>query len=461
MLEDEPVENWAEEEFGKADLGDKRRTARLVQLTQALGAHPDASLPEAVEDPAALKAAYRFFDNAGVERPAMLESHVQATYQRSAQVPLVLAPQDTTYLDWTHHPHTTGLGPLASEKRQGLLVHSTLAMTPERVPLGVLQQQVWAREADTYAKLKDHKQRRIAEKESQKWLTSLESVIAARQACPNTHFVSVGDREADVYDLFLVERGAGVDLLVRAIRDRRVDDEARYLWAAVAAAPLAATIQVQVPRQKERPARLAQVSVRWKKIQLRPPKSRQAEHLPLVPVWAVWAVETQAPEGVEQIAWMLLTSCRIHATEEALECLEWYACRWGIEVWHKILKSGCRIEARQLENAERLTRLLTLLSVVAWRIMYATLLARALPDAPCTILLEEGEWQALVCAVNNTARVPPQPPRLQEAIRMVARLGGFLGRKQDGDPGVTVLWKGFQRLSDLTFMYRILRSPHE
>lgn len=461
MLEDEPIENWAEEEFGQADLGDRRRTARLVQLAQALGAHPDASLPQAMEDPAALKAAYRFFDNVAAEGQAMYASHVAATYQRIRQVPVVLAPQDTTYLDWTHHPHTTGLGPLASEKRQGLLVHSTLALTPERVPLGVLQQQVWARQADTYAQLKDHKQRRIEEKESHKWLTSLESVIAARQACPNTHFVSVGDREADVYDLFLVERPAGVDLLVRAIRDRRVEQPERYLWATLASALLAATVQVQVPRQKDRPARQAALEIRWKKLLLRPPKSRQGEHLPLVPVWAVWAVETDPPEGVEKIEWMLLSSLKIHSTEEALERLEWYACRWGIEVWHKILKSGCRIEARQLESAERLKRLLTVLSVVAWRIMYATLLARALPDAACTILLEEGEWQALYCAVNHTARVPAQPPSLQEAIRMVARLGGFLGRKQDGAPGVTVLWKGFQRLSDLTFMYRILRSPHE
>jgi hypothetical protein len=330
-------------------------------------------------------------------------------------------------------------------------------LTPERVPLGVLQQQVWARDAETYAKLKDHKQRGIEEKESQKWLTSLESVHAARIANPDTQFVSIGDREADIYDLFLFERMAGVDLLVRATQDRRVEHEERYLWATVAAAALAITIQLHVPRQSKSPQRIANVEVRWRKITLRPPSGRKAEGLPAISVWAVWAVETAPSEGVEKIEWMLLTTRAVQSTEDALERLAWYTCRWGIEVWHKILKSGCQIEARQLENAERLKRLLTLFSVVAWRILYATMLARALPDVACTIFFEDGEWQALYCAAHNSPFVPQQPPTLHEAIRLVACLGGFLGRKQDGQPGVTVLWKGFQRLPDLTLMYRLLR----
>jgi hypothetical protein len=425
-----------------------------------MGAHPEASLPQAMENRAALKAAYRFFDNSAIESQDILGGHILATYRRMTEVEVVLAVQDTSYLDWSHHPHTSGLGPLATEEGQGLLVHSTLALTPERVPLGVLQQQIWAREANTYAQLRDHKQRRIEDKESQKWLISLESVEAARVANPNTQFVSVGDREADIYDLFLAERIAGVDLLVRATQDRRVVNEERYLWAAMATAPLAAVIRVNVPRQPNRPRRVAEVEIRWKQIVLCPPRRRKSENLPTIPVWAVWAVEITPPEGVDKIEWMLLTTLEVHSTTDALERLDWYTCRWGIEVWHKILKSGCQIEARQLESAERLKRLLTLFSVVAWRIFYATMLARALPDALCTIFFEDGEWQALYCAAHNTPIVPKKPPTLQETVRMVARLGGFLGRKQDGEPGVSVLWKGFQRLPDLTLMYRLLR-PEE
>jgi hypothetical protein len=144
-----------------------------------------------------------------------------------------------------------------------------------------------------------------------------------------------------------------------------------------------------------------------------------------------------------------------------LERLGWYACRWGIEVWHKILKSGCRIEARQLETAARLVRCLTLYSVIAWRIMYATMLARAAPELPCTVLLDDDEWQALYCRINKVAIAPAKPPTLHQAVRWIAQLGGFLGRTRDGEPSVTVLWKGFQHLADITAMYRIMRPlPH-
>jgi Transposase DNA-binding len=209
MEQMEHVDTWAVEEFGDADLGDARRTARLVQLATVFGTQPTASLPAASDDPAMLKATYRFFDNEAIAPTEMLASHTQATYARLRKVPLVLAVQDTTLLDWTDHPATTGLGPLASAKHQGLLAHSTLALTPERVPRGLLAQEVWARDSVTYGQQVDHKQRPLAEKESHQWVTSVQAVIAARHACPTTHFISVGDREADVYDVFVEPRPRG------------------------------------------------------------------------------------------------------------------------------------------------------------------------------------------------------------------------------------------------------------
>jgi hypothetical protein len=448
--------DWAEQEFGEAELGDVRRTARLVQLASVLGAQPSSSLPDATDDPASLKAAYRFFDNPNVRAEAMLESHIRSTTRRMQALELVLAVQDTTYLDFTDHPNTSGLGPLAAPSHQGLLAHSTLALTPDGVPLGLLQQQVWARDPAT-PRQGDHKQRPLTEKESLKWLSSLEAVRAARAACPDTHFVSVGDREADVYDLFLVERPAGVDLLVRAAQDRKAEHPEKYLWAAMATATLAASVTVQVGARAGHPAREATLSVRHQSITLRPPNSRAKEKLPKVTVWAVWAVETAPPAGVKAVEWLLLTTVPIETSDDALERLAWYAARWGIEVWHKVLKSGCRIEARQLETAERLTRCLTLYSVIAWRILYATMLARAAPDLSCTVLLDEDEWQALYCRIKGVAITPSKPPSLRQAVRWIGQLGGFLGRKGDGEPGVTVLWKGLQHLVDLTAMYRIMR----
>jgi hypothetical protein len=350
------------------------------------------------------------------------------------------------------------LGPLAASSHQGLLAHTTLALTPERLPLGLLQQQVWAREQQV-RRNHDHKQRPIAEKESQKWLRSLEAVSAARAACPNTQFVSVGDREADVYDLFLMERPLGVDLLVRAAQDRKAVHAEKYLWAAMATAPLAATITIHLGARAGQAAREATLAVRWQQITLRPPNSRAKEKLPNITVWAVWAVETAPPVGVEAVEWLLLTTVSLTSTDQALSILEWYTARWGIEVWHKVLKSGCQIEEKQLETAARLERCLSLYSVIAWRILYTTMLARTVPEVPCTVVLEEEEWQGLYCRIHRVALAPAKPPTLQQAVRWIAQLGGFQGRKGDGEPGVMVLWKGFQHLVDIAAMYRIMRPP--
>jgi hypothetical protein len=458
-LDDQAVENWAGQEFGAAELGDARRTARLVELATMLGRKPSASFPAAADDPAQLKATYRFFDNPAILPEAILASHIQATYERLQALPRVLAIQDTTLLDWTDHPKTQGLGPLASASHQGLFVHSTLAFSPERVPLGLVAQEVWARDPDEFAALPDHKTRAITDKESHKWLTSLAALAPARSACPETQLISVGDREADIYDLFIAPRPTGVELLVRATQDRCVAESEHRLHAAVASQPVSAELTVQVPRRPHQPARQAQLSVRWRRVNLQPPKHRSAEHLASVPLWVVWAVELAPPSGVPALDWLLLTTVPIQTASQAVERLGWYSVRWGIEVWHKVLKSGCRLEQRQLETAERLQRSLSLFSVIAWRILYAVMLSRSLPELACSALLEPDEWQALYCAIHKVALAPATPPNLHQAVRWIATLGGFQGRTQDGEPGATVLWKGFQRLADLTYMYQVMRPP--
>lgn len=452
-------ESWAVTEFAAAELGDARRTRRLVTLATGLAQHPAAGLPEACGSRAELKATYRFFANEAIAPADLLASHVSATYERMVRVPVVLAVQDTTEVDWTGHPATTGLGPLGSPTQRGLLVHTTVAFTPERVPLGLLAQAVWARDPAMVGQRATRKQRPIEEKESCKWLRSLAAVNEARHECPHTQFISVGDREADVYDLLVAERAEGVDLLIRAAWDRRVAQAEQYLWATVRAQPVAEVLTVHVPRHEEQPARAAVLTLRYGAVELCPPSHRRAERLPSGTVWAVHVVEDYPPAGVEPLEWLLLTTCPVSSTAEAQECVEWYACRFGIEVWHKVLKSGCRIEARQLESAARLQRCLTLFSVIAWRIVYATMLSRTLPELPCTVLLALEEWQALYCATHHTPTPPPAPPTLQEAVQWIALLGGFLGRPSDGEPGVTVLWRGFQHLADLTRMYCLLRPP--
>lgn len=449
--------NWAVTECADAELGDWRRTQRLVALASVLAQHPTAALPEACGDAAMLKAASRFFDNDAVEPQDVLLSHIEATSGRLDQVPLVLAAQETTEVNWTPHKATKGLGPLGNAACQGLLVHSTLAFTPERVPLGLLAQQVWARDPDDIGTRHRRKPLPMSQKASQKWLTSLEAVCHARAQCPTTRFVSVGDREADVYDVLAAERPEGVELLIRASWDRCVEAPERSVWATVEAQPMVKQLLVKVPRRGNQPAREATLARRFCPLTLKPPGNRkQSEGLPEVTLWAVQVVEVEAPADVTAIEWMLVTTVAVHSVEDAMERVEWYGCRWGIEVWHRILKSGCRIEACQLETGERLERCLTRYSVIAWRVLYAVMLARAVPEMSCEVLLEIAEWQALYCATHHDPIPPESPPTLGEAVRWIAQLGGFVGRRRSDQPGPETVWRGLQHLTDLARMYRIM-----
>jgi hypothetical protein len=387
--------HWAVTEFAAADLGDVRRTTRLVELAHVLAQHPTAALPEACGDDAMRKAAYRVFDNDAIAPQAGLLSHGEATYGRLATVPVVLAVPDTTAVDWTAHPAPTGLGPLGHPACQGLLVHSTLAFTPERVPLGLVAQQVWARDPADIGKRARRKQLPLSQKESQKWLTSLAAVVSAHDACPQTRVVRMGDREADVYDLLAAPRPAGVELWLRASWDRCGSAPQRYVRASVAAPPVVEQRRLQVPRRGAPPARAAPLALRCCPLTLWPPRHRPAAGLPAGTLWAVQVREVAPPAAGPPIAWLRLTTVAVDRVEDARERVHGYACRWGMEVWPRILQRGCRLEARQWATDERLERWLTLSSVIAWRVFDARMLARAVPEMPGDVRLAIEEWQAL------------------------------------------------------------------
>jgi hypothetical protein len=448
---------WAVQEVAEADLGDVRRTKRLVELAQVLAQHPTAPLPEACGDGAMLTAADRFFANDDITPYDCLASHIVSTSRRLDQVPVVLAVQDTTEINWTSPPATTGLGPLGHTACRGLHVHSTLAFTPDRVPLGLFAQHVWARDPADVGKRQRRKPGPITQKESQKWLIRLEAARHAREACAHTRVLSVGDREADVFDLLAMERPAGVDLLVRAAWDRCVKGPEQPIGAKVEAQPVLEHLLLQVPSRGVQPGRQATLALRFCPVTLCPPRHRKAEGLPGVTLWAVQVREIDPPLDSQPIEWLLLTTVAVQTAEEARERVGWYACRWGIAVGHRILKSGGRIAARQLATAERLQRCLTLYSVIAWRVLYATMLARAVPELPCSVRLELEEWQALYCAIHQCPPPPDEPPSLAQAVHWIAQLGGFVGRRRRDQPGPETLWRGFQHLMDLTRMYHIMR----
>ena len=459
------AQDWAEEEFGAVRLPDERLRKRLLTMARDWYARPQAQIPEACRSRAKTKAAYRFLDHPMTSLEILLEPHYQATRQRVAEQKLVLAVQDSTSLNYTAHPATDGLGPLATrvEGALGLWLHSTMAFSAEGTPLGLLDVQCWTRDAGEFGKHHQRKQRPIEEKESYKWLRSFHQVAAAQRLCPNTQLVSVGDREADIYELFdlaLAEPG-GPKLLVRAEYNRLLADGQGPLWPSVARQPVAATEQLQLPRRGTQPARVAQMEIRFAEVQLQPPHLKS--HLPSLQLWAVLAQEIEAPAGVQPLRWMLLTTCAVTSAARALEKIHWYRLRWGIEVYHRTLKSGCRIEQRQLGSADRIEACLAIDLVVAWRIYHLAKLGREVPDVPCTIFFEEFEWKALHTHLTQTPVPPEKPPTLRQALRMVATLGGFLGRKSDGDPGTTTLWRGLQYLDAIAAVWKYMvtnYAPH-
>lgn len=456
----EPAD-WMEEEFGAAALGDKRLVERLMQLGEAFFAMPMANIPQACATEAATKAAYRFFDNDQVRMEAILQPHLEATEQRIGNHPIVLVAQDTSTLNYTHHPMTEGLGPINTikDKNIGLLLHDTMAFTPQGTPLGLLDVQCWARDPAEAGKRHQRHDKTIEEKESYKWLKSYRNVCAVQARCPRTQLIVMADREADIHELFAeyLQTRKRAELLIRAEKSRNrnvADDEQQIqrLWPCMQTLKSAGTVDLMVLPRQDRPSRMAMIEVRFAPVTLKAPRRKSS--MPDVAIHAVYAKEINAPADVEEpIEWMLLSTLPVTTFQEAQIALARYARRWGIEIYHRVLKSGCRIEDRQLGAARRLENCLAIDMVVAWRIHHLTWLGRETPDMPCTVFFDDAEWKALVGFMHQTPVTPAKPPALKEAIRMVASLGGFLNRKSDGEPGTETIWRGLQRLDDITKAY--------
>lgn len=440
------TQSWAEQEFAYANLGDKRRKKRLIQLAEQRGNQPNASISQSCEGSASAKAAYRFYENPAISSQDIMSSHIKTTQTRMSQESIVLAVQDTTQLDYSSHPATKGLGTLQTKNQHGLIMHTTLAVTPSRVPLGVIHLQLWQRPQEEFGKKHQRKKRPIDEKESKKWLSSLEATSKFSKEIPQTHIVSVADREADVYELFALSCSTSQDMLIRASWDRRVAHSESYLWSFMENQIISGSLTITVPRKGNQPSRQAELSVRYSVVTIRPPSNRKG--LKPVTLYGILATEEEPPNGVEPVSWLLLTNVLTDTFEDSCERIQWYSCRWTIEIYHKVLKDGCRIEERQFEFAENIQRYLSVDMVVSWRVLYLTMLGRDMPQLPCTAIFEAYEWQSLYCFIHKTHTPPDETPSLQQAVRWIAKLGGFMGG--DGEPGVTVLWRGLQRLYDIS-----------
>ena len=453
------MNDWVAE-LETINLGDQRLNERARQVLAELGAQPEASIPAACGGWPEAKAASRLFDHERVGSQEVLEPQAAGSEQRLHEHPRVLCIQDPTELDDTGKSDIDGLGPLNYETRRGLSLHPTLAVTPERVPLGVLEGWSWAREPGRLGQEKDP-HRPIEAKESRRWREGYQRVGELQARVPETRRVYTADREADSYEVFAERYWAQqaqrpcAEWLIRAEPDRQLS-AGRKLWQAAAAAPVLAPVEFDRPATDKRTARHIVQTLQAVPVTRKAPY-RAGEALPDVAVTALLATEVNPPADEAPITWVLLTSVPIDTAEQAVEVLQWYLCRWQIEVFFRILKSGCHVEELQLEHLERLEPALACYLIIAWRVLYLTMLGRTCPELPCNVVFADAEWQAVYLVAKR--QPPPEvPPALNDMIRLVAGFGGFLNRQGDGFPGPQTLWIRLQRTRDFVLALEAQRA---
>ena len=435
---------WADTEFETIDLGDERRNKRAIRLVERLSAQPMASVPQACGDWADTMAAYRFFGNEEVDWRAILGAHTDCAKTRLAAHEVVLCIQDTTELDFNGQ-EASGLGPLSYEAQRGMYAHPTYAVSTSREPLGVLDAWMWARQA------KDRDGSRPGVKESVRWVEGYERLAEMAPQLPGTRLVYLADREADIMALMLKAQGSGtpVDWLVRSQHNRALKGGEK-LWARVSGGQSLGELRFIMSSRQGRKAREVIQQVWAQTVEL--PDGAKGQ----VQASCIVAREVQPPQGEKPIEWRLLTNLPVASLEQAACMIDWYRARWEIEMFFHVLKNGCRIEALQLGSIEKIERALVLYMIVAWRIARLMRLGRSCPDLDAQLMFEPDEWKAAY--ILNQQKIPSQPPTLNEVVRLVARLGGFLARKGDGEPGVKTIWLGMQRILDFAAGIRFSRE---
>jgi hypothetical protein len=461
---------WIIDELKTADLKDKRLNERLAEVLSELAAHPTASIPTACGGRAEMVGAYRFFENEKATFDNILEPHRDATRQRIAAQPVVVLAQDTTEIDVTRPAQqVAGGGPLDGNSRRGALLHLLHAFTPDGTPLGTVQGTAWIREEGTICASLSRAERAaipIEEKESNRWVLTLRQAREEARHCPSTQFISVADSEADIYEVLAegTTEPAGGDWIVRACQNRALLGEngeknaERLLREEVLEQPVLFQNTISVRgrkakvgcetrgRRQPRQSREAEIVVRAAQVTLRPPW-RADRTLPALTVNVVLVSEVNPPPDDEPIEWMLITSLPVTDVEQVRQVIQYYTVRWMIEVFFRVLKSGCRVEERLFEYMDRLLNCLAIYLIVAWRTLYVCRLGRSCPEISCEAVFEPAEWKSVwkvVCRKNP----PAQPPPLGVFIRLVAQLGGYVNRKRADPPGPQTMWIGLQRTHD-------------
>ncbi|HHS2902590.1 IS4-like element ISLpn6 family transposase, partial [Legionella pneumophila] len=435
---------WIINESKEANFGDKRLDKRYGDILSGLLSSPNASIPTTFQSWNETLAAYRFFNHVNVNPESILLPHSEATLERIKAEKIVLIPQDTTEVDFTGRKSLSGMGYLSNERSRGLYLHPSIAFTPERVCLGVVEMQHWIRKE--IGTRNSRKGKSIEEKETYCWLKGYNAANKIALAVPDTMVVSISDREGDIYEVLekLPSEENKAYWLIRCQHDRAVLNEETnqfelLLKKEVSKACVLGTIEFEIPagtsyrnckKRHTRKARSVRQEIRICSVSLRPPR-RKSKKLNVIEIQVVHCKEINTPEGEQPVEWFLITSVPIKTLDRAVEIVNWYLCRWLIEMYIKILKSGCKIEELRFETYEATLNCIAFYMIVAWRVFYLTMLGRTCPDIDCTTVFEDNEWQATY-AMATKKKPPKKPPKLYEIILMIAKFGGHLGRGSDG-----------------------------
>lgn len=454
---------WFDEELAGCNLADKRLDRRLRQLVERMGGSIGASIPLACQDWANTKAAYRFFSNDRVGDADILAGHFQSTRGRFVAAPgPILVLQDTT--EFTYQRESTDAigmtyrinsgkdkaGRFRMHTVCGLLMHSSLAVTLDGLPLGLSAIKFWTRSKfkGTAALKKKINPTRvpIEQKESFRWLENIRQSVALL-GDPG-RCVHIGDRESDIYELFCMAHDLGTHFLVRTCVDRLAGDGDHTIAAEMKDALVEGFHEIEV-RDDKGNRETATVEIRYRRIRVLPPIGKQKRY-PALELTVIYAQERDEPQNRPRIDWKLITDLPVQSATDAIEKLHWYAMRWKIEVFHKILKSGCRAEEARLRTAERLVRLIAVFCILAWRVFWMTMLNRTTPGAKPEMAITAVEMNLLDRLITGKPEHADEPKTLSSYLIKIARLGGYLARTKDPPPGNIVMWRGLSRLTDIT-----------
>jgi hypothetical protein len=460
---------WAEL-FPVGTFPDKRLRERAITIGMATVARPGAAMTEAFDEERGTRAAYDFMENKRISLQVLLDPATRAVGRALGELPqgtTVLCVQDTTEINLSHLATVKDLGPIGNPKNHGLLSHAALAVGTDGAPTGLLGVETWVRPTEQGDEAKKCRSKPFDEKESARWWRTIEQ--AEERVPRHGLLVHVGDRESDIYELF--DRSRAPDkhyrLLVRAEHDRKVDGDYGYLWAQVSSFPTLAqrrTISLHeqraLPRtstrkaRKARPARDAVLALQFGPVTICAPRGAKGS----VELFAIRVFELDPPKDVDPIEWLLLTNDPVTTEAEAWLRVDWYGCRWTIEEFHKLLKSGCKVEERQFESRATFEVSFGFSLLAAVHLLALTKQARKTPERPASAVLTPDEEEVLLRHAEAHNRRPAGILTLKDAVILIAKLGGYLGRKNDGPPGWLTLWRGYRRLCALVDGYKLAQA---